>query len=376
MVVLWLRHETKVDEHRSALTPSVCKALIEKGFKIFVERSTERFFHDQEFADVGCELVATGSWREAPSDYFIVGLKELPENDHSPLKHRHIFFGHSYKYQKGWKEFLARFSVGGGTLLDMEYLTDEKGRRVAAFGYYAGFAGAAVGLDVWCHQRLGALKMEPSTYPSIEPFKNEEALISFIKAKFESIQAKLGNKEYPKIHVMGALGRCGSGAVDFALKAGVPSENILRWDMAETAKGGPFPEIMDNDIFVNCIYLSQPIPPFINNETLALGGKLSVLVDVSCDITNPHNPIPVYTTATSFKHPTIQIAKGPNGEGKVDVISIDHLPTLLPRESSDRFSNDLYATFLELNDYENARVWNEAVKLFKQKVEESKTSNL
>jgi len=105
--------------------------------------------------------VETGSWRTAPTEYFIVGLKELPENDESPLKHRHIFFGHCYKYQKGWKELLARFSAGGGTLLDMEFLNDDKGRRVAAFGYYAGFAGSAVALDVWCHQQLGSLKMEP-----------------------------------------------------------------------------------------------------------------------------------------------------------------------------------------------------------------------
>jgi len=30
-VTLWLRHETKEDEHRSALTPSACKTLIEHG---------------------------------------------------------------------------------------------------------------------------------------------------------------------------------------------------------------------------------------------------------------------------------------------------------------------------------------------------------
>lgn len=102
----------------------------------------------------------TGSWRTAPKDAFIVGLKELPEHDSTPLEHRHIFFGHCYKYQHGWREFLARFEAGGGVLLDMEFLNDEKGRRVAAFGYYAGFAGSAVALDVWCHQQLGALKME------------------------------------------------------------------------------------------------------------------------------------------------------------------------------------------------------------------------
>jgi len=40
-------------------------------------------------------------------------------------------------------------------------------------------------------------------------------------------------------------------------------DDILKWDMEETAKGGPFREILDVDIFVNCIYLSSRIPPFL-----------------------------------------------------------------------------------------------------------------
>lgn len=28
---------------------------------------------------------------------------------------------------------------------------------------------------------------------------------------------------------------------------GVCSENIVKWDMAETAKGGPFPEMLDGE---------------------------------------------------------------------------------------------------------------------------------
>lgn len=56
--------------------------------------------------------------------------------------------------------------------------------------------------------------------------------------------------------------------------------------MAETAKGGPFQEILDVDIFVNCIYLSQPIPKFITSEFMAQAGearRLAVVVDVSCE---------------------------------------------------------------------------------------------
>lgn len=35
----------------------------------------------------------------------------------APLTHRHIFFGHCFKKQTGWKELLHRFTSGNGTLL-------------------------------------------------------------------------------------------------------------------------------------------------------------------------------------------------------------------------------------------------------------------
>ena len=83
--------------------------------------------------------------------------------------------------------------------------------------------------------------------------------------------------------------------------------------MAETAKGGPFQEILDVDIFVNCIYLSSPIPPFVTEEQIAAAGKdrrLRVVVDVSCDTTNPYNPIPIYNVNTTFDAPTVPVNVG------------------------------------------------------------------
>lgn len=33
--------------------------------------------------------------------------------------------------------------------------------------------------------------------------------------------------------------------------------NLIKWDLEETKSGGPFKEILDVDVFVNCIYLSK-----------------------------------------------------------------------------------------------------------------------
>lgn len=76
---LHLRSETgKALEHRSALTPTTTKALIDAGYHVNVERSPARIFDDEEFERVGATLVPENSWPDAADDQIIVGLKELP----------------------------------------------------------------------------------------------------------------------------------------------------------------------------------------------------------------------------------------------------------------------------------------------------------
>lgn len=151
------------------------------------------------------------------------------------------------------------------------------------------------------------------------------------------------------------------------LRAGLPTENVLKWDMAETAKGGPFPEIVESDIFVNCIYLASKIPNFVDLKSLDTPErKLSVICDVSADTTNPNNPIPVYTVATTFTEPTVPVEV--KGEPRLSVISIDHLPSLLPREASEAFSKDLLPSLLSLNKWREVPVWANAEKLFQKHV--------
>lgn len=358
--VLHLRSETKPLEHRSALTPSTAAKLIEAGYVVNIERSPERIFDDAEFEAVGATLVPEHSWVDAPKEHIIVGLKELEEKDF-PLKHVHVQFAHCYKQQAGWDTVLARFPRGGGTLLDLEFLVDERGRRVAAFGFHAGFAGAALALEVWAWQQNHT---EP--FPGVESYPNEAALITNVKKALDEGAKKAGR--VPRVIVIGALGRCGSGAVDALRKAGVPEENILKWDMAETAKGGPFKEITDSDIFVNCIYLTSKIPNFVNMESLQVPDrKLSVVCDVSADTTSPFTPVPIYTVATTFDKPTVPV-EGLQSGPPLSVISIDHLPSLLPREASEAFSLDLLPSLLTLNDWHNSPVWARAEKLFNEKV--------
>ncbi|EGN93696.1 hypothetical protein SERLA73DRAFT_189423 [Serpula lacrymans var. lacrymans S7.3] len=357
---LWLRCEKKEFERRSALTPTTAKKLIDADFDITVERDEQRIFADSEFEAVGCKMVENNSWPSAPTDIPILGLKELPVSK-DPLSHTHIQFAHCYKRQAGWSAVLSRFLRGGGTLYDLEFLTDDSGRRVAAFGFHAGFAGAAAGALALAAQRRG------EKLGRLEPYENEQAMVTAVKETLG------GSGKGVKALVIGALGRCGRGAIDLFKKVGLEDEDIIKWDMAETAKGGPFQEILDVDIFVNCIYLSSSIPPFLTHEQIIAGGKnrkLSVVVDVSCDTTNPFNPIPIYNVNTTFSDPTVPVELGPD-QPLLSVISIDHLPTLLPREASEQFSSDLLPSLLALRQRKTARVWTEAEKLYKEKLAEA-----
>ena len=372
--ILHLRSEQKPLEHRSALTPSTTKALINAGYEVHVERSPKdpsrkRIYEDDEFELAGAKLVDNQSWSKAPRDHIIIGLKELdPES--FPLVHTHVQFAHCYKGQAGWQDVLSRFPRGGGTLLDLEFLQLANGRRVAAFGYHAGVAGAALSIKGWKWQ----LDHPEEQLPGVEKFTqgrgyylNEDEMLEQLRTELRLGIEKAGRA--PRVLVMGALGRCGRGAVDLFLKAGLDDSQILKWDLPETSnRPGPYPEIVESDIFVNCIYLSDPIPPFLNADTLALPSrKLSVICDVSCDgPTNSHNPIPVYNVNTTFSNPTVPVDV--KGGPPLSVISIDHLPSLLPRDSSEAFSSDLLPYLLELKDWKNNDVWSKAEKLFQEKV--------
>ncbi|KAJ7900057.1 hypothetical protein B0H14DRAFT_2331044 [Mycena olivaceomarginata] len=353
----WLRCETKEFERRAALTPTTSKRLIDAGFDIFVERDEQRIFDDSEYEAVGCKLVENNSWPTAPKTVTIIGLKELQEST-DPLPHTHIQFAHCYKNQAGWSDILSRFHRGKGTLYDLEFLNDASGRRVAAFGFHAGFAGAAAGALALSSQQKG------EKLGLLQPFENEDAMVATVK------QLLGGSGKGVKALVIGALGRCGRGAVDLFRKIGLAEDDIVKWDLDETAKGGPFQEILDVDIFVNCIYLNSQIPSFVTRDQIIAAGpqrKLSVVVDVSCDTTNPFNPIPIYNINTTFAEPTVAVDVGA-GNPALSVISIDHLPTLLPREASEQFSSDLLPSLLEFPNRQTARVWTDAEKLFKEKV--------
>lgn len=344
MTHLWVRAEQRPNEERVGLTPEGAKALLASGIKVTVEESSVRAIPLQGYIDAGCEIAPENSWPQAPADAIIFGLKELPE-DGTPLPHRHIMFGHAFKGQHSGKALLERFKAGGGTLYDLEYLVDETGRRVAAFGYWAGYAGAAVTLKAWAAQQRGELCGPVGVYGG------KDALLADLSAELDAL-----NKDRPAAIVIGALGRVGTGAADLCEAMGV---QVTKWDMAETASGGPFPEILDHDLFLNCIFARPGTPVFVPREALSADRKLTAIGDVACDPDSDYNPVPVYTQATTWEAPALRVAENP----VLDVMAIDNLPSMLPVESSEDYAAQLLPSLQSLTDLESG-VWGRAKATF------------
>ncbi len=148
---------------------------------------------------------------------------------------------------------------------------------------------------------------------------------------------------------------------------------------------------------------------FCHLKSLRFGSAaLSVICDVSCDTTNPHSestqetfnsPCPLLINPvrshpylqvrglqihrfacktdesstnmslsinTTFTAPTVPVPV--SSDPPLSVISIDHLPSLLPKEASEAFSNALLPSLLQLKDRKSARVWQQAEELFHKKV--------
>jgi hypothetical protein len=379
---IWLRHETKAKEQRVTLTPTGCATLIAAGYQVTVERSPTRIIPDIEYEAVqGVTMVDTNVWRTLEHDpnLLIVGLKEFgtPEEHASLLEatdgavvNAHTYFAHCFKGQDGWEKVLEAYKKGGGNgvLYDYEFLWNQNKHNVgAAMSPFAGFVGCAQGIRAWCwqvyHESAGG---NAPPLPPIVP-STKAKLVEDLKSQVDIAVAAGTNK--PKVMVMGALGRCGSGARECAHACGLET---IDWDMEETKKGGPFPEILGANIFVNCILLRDKMPPFltldmIDDPTLQADRNLRVIADVSCDPNSEFNPIPVYNRITSWEEPALRVRDGKTGSSALplDVISVDNLPSVLAEEASVAFGDTLLPLLL---DYPGCSCWNDSANIFKQHV--------
>jgi saccharopine dehydrogenase (NAD+, L-lysine-forming) len=317
---LWIRAETRPTEERAPLVPADAAELVRRGVRVSVEDAHTRAFATGDYAAAGCEVVPAHSWPSAPSDAVVLGIKELPAEPWA-LRHTHVYFAHAFKGQVGADDILARFAEGGGELLDVEYLADA-GRRVVAFGYWAGYVGAGLGVRA----ARGELRGQVTPLTRVD------------------FDADLVSPQAPPLRalVIGAHGRSGSGACDALDVAGA---ELTRWDWQDTVHLDRT-ALLAHDLLVNCVASDSPGEPFLTAADLERADRrLRTVADVTCDVTSEHNRLPVNTEVTTWEEPVRVV----HDHGRpVGVIAIDNLPSLLPREASTDFSAALLAQLGDL----------------------------
>lgn len=349
-VHVWIRSESRSTERRVPVVPADVSLLLDVGFEVTVEESPQRVFPIEEYAAAGATVAGEGAWTDAPDDAYILGIKELPEEPES-LRHRHIYFAHSFKGQEDARQTLERFRRGGGRLFDIEYLTGESGHRVVAFGYWAGYMGAALGV-----LRLAGTLAEPLT-----PMVKHELDAELERAGKSGVDQMLAL-------VTGARGRSGRGAQAALAVAGVPT---TLWDRQETQDLHK-QALLGHDLLVNCVVTHTPTTPFVEQADLEHERRLRLLADVTCDVTGPTNMLPVNTQITTWLEPVRRLHDGDpkHDSAPLDVIAVDNLPSLLPREASEGFSADLTPHLLGLaEDGGPSAPWRAADRAFDQAIE-------
>ena len=131
--------ETKTPvDNRVALAPKQVAELNRQfpQHEIVVQASDIRAFSDDEYRAEGVKVV------DSLQDCDILfGIKEAKIESLIPNKH-YFFFGHIAKMQEYNRPLLQAFMQKHITFCDYEYLVDDKGIRVCAFGWWAGVVGA------------------------------------------------------------------------------------------------------------------------------------------------------------------------------------------------------------------------------------------
>jgi saccharopine dehydrogenase (NAD+, L-lysine-forming) len=334
ITTIFLRKEIYENEYRCPLVPNDINILCNYGFTIFVQSSETRCFTNYEFEKAGA-IITDKSWDNF-SNCLIIGIKEL-DNIDKLNSHTHVYFSHSYKNQNGANILLQYFKKSNSYLYDLEYFVNEQNKRLIAFGYYAGFIGAGLGLLQYLKKTNG----------------NKLSNLKYWNSSQEIID-NINNYKIPdkiSICIIGSTGRCGKGAQALF--------NTLGINFIELSSQDPKTNLESYDIVVNCICLSKPVGIWYDYTTPFY--KNTVIADISCDYTSLNNPIKLYNNRTTWEEPIFSYNK------LVDIIAIDNLPSLLPSESSAEFSSILTDLLLQYNCDLNG-YWANNLETFKNKI--------
>jgi len=341
-------------DSRVVFAPEHCEKLAKEfpQISLQVASSNVRSFKDDEYKDHIGDII---------DQDVLVGVKEVPIDQLIENK-TYFFFSHTIKAQAYNRDLLRAILKKNITLIDYECLVDNKGKRVIAFGRWAGIVGAHNGLVVW------GKKFNKFDWGRCGDFKDYEELQAFYKTqKLPAIKIAItggGRVALGAIEIMDHLDVRRVSHADFvnkqfdeAVYVQLDCEDLYR---RKSDNGFGIPEFYQKpelyksifepyksvvDVFINAIYWDPKAPKYFElNEIEEPNFKMDVIADITCDIA-PDASVPVTYRATEVPELAMGIDRNskeevaPFQQGTIDVMSIDHLPSELPRDASTDFGN-------------------------------------
>ncbi len=359
-IKIGLAREGKIPpDNRVALTPWEVIEVhnLFPSVEIFCQSSSVRCFPDESYRKLGIPVV-----NSLVDCDVILGIKEFQLKDLLPDK-TYLFFSHTIKKQTHNREMLRRILQQNIRLIDYECLTDVYGKRVIAFGRFAGIVGAYNGLLGYGKKYgLYQIKRAYDCENYIE-LKNEYRKILLPPVKIvltghgsvghgaQEVIDGVGIKEvtvsdflnieyrepvYVQLHSRDYYKRFDGG--DFDREEFHRAPHFYRSDFLRFAHKA--------DLFLNGTFWDVGSDPFFTlDQMMTKDFYIKIIVDISCDI---KGPIPSTIRISSISEPFYDFNPALGVEAPpfshldhITVMAVDNLPNELPREASNSFGRVL-----------------------------------
>jgi len=372
-------------EKRVAITPEHLKKIKEENetFKFLVSPSEKRIFSDDEFKNAGAELNS-----DLSNCNTIFGVKEMPI-DFFENEKTYVFFSHVIKGQDYNMPVLKEMMNKKINLIDYEKIADEDGKRLIFFGRYAGLAGMI--------NSLWTLGLRLKSFGIETPFLKIEQSHKYKSLEEAKIAVKVVGDEIkenglpisltPFVAGFTGYGNVSNGAQEIYDLLPVKEISVEEFmndkfdsnnnkilykvifkekDLSRRVDGAEFelnnyynnPRLYESkfeqylpklSLLMNCMYWTDEYPTIVTKEYLKNNyetekSKLLVIGDITCDINGSIECTEIGTLIEDpifvYNHKENSFKSGYEGEG-IQIMSVDILPSELPKEASETFSNAL-----------------------------------
>ncbi|MBL3654918.1 NAD(P)-dependent oxidoreductase [Fulvivirga sediminis] len=345
-------------DRRVPFTPAQAKE-VKNTFdvELLCQRSDIRCFENDEYRTN--QVTVTDSVADCD---VLMGVKEVPIKDLIENK-TYFFFSHTIKAQPYNRALLQGILEKNIRLIDYETLTDKTGKRIVAFGRYAGIVGAYNG--IWTYGKRYNLYHIRRAH---ECFDLDDLKTEYKKVKLPPI----------KIALTGG-GRVSKGAMEVLMGMGIrrvsPAEFLYRTfdfpvfvqlnsrDYNTPSDGSDF---IRDDFFKHPENYESSFLPYAEQADMLIAGafwdprapalfkredictpefKIKVIADITCDI---EGSIPSTKQPSTIDDPIYDyepsqgiVEQALTDEGNITVMAVDNLPCELPRNASQDFGREL-----------------------------------